>query len=108
MQNEKSQQILKRFFQALRTLIQEKRLRGIATFTERYGINRWNFLALEKDPSRDMFELEWLAIICRDFGVNPFWLLSGEGEMFTEGYIQKLVNLSREELGMGAFRLLRE
>lgn len=105
MQNERSQQILKRFFQALHQLIDEKRLRGVATFTERYGINRWNFLELEKNPSRDMFELEWLAIICRDFGVNPYWILSGEGEMFTEGFIQKMVNLSREELGMGTFHV---
>lgn len=105
MQNEKSQEIIKRFFHAIHTLIDMKFMRGVKTFTDKYNINRRNFIALEQDPSRDMFEVEWFAIICRDFGISPFWLLSGEGEMFTEGVIQKIVNTSREEMSMGAIKL---
>ena len=90
MQNEQSQAIILRLFTALRTLKERKIIRGMKTFTDRYGINRWNFSELEKNPSRDMFEVEWLAIVCRDYDINPFWLLSGKGEMFTQDMIKGL------------------
>lgn len=82
MQSERSQEVVRRFYSALRTLIAKKRLRGVQTFTRRYGINRRNFLTEEKQPDRDMFQLEWLTALVRDWGVSPLWLLTGEGEMF--------------------------
>ena len=88
MQNECSQQITRRFFEALRVLISQRKLRGINTFTTRYGINRRNFTELERDPSREMFKTDWLAILVRDFNVNPFWLLCGSGDMFIDGFIR--------------------
>lgn len=84
MQSEESQATVRRFFAALRTLIEGKRLRGMQTFTRRYGINRRNFLTLEKQPERDMFQLEWFTALVRDWGVSARWLLTGEGEMFGE------------------------
>lgn len=104
MQNERSQEIIKRFFQAIHTLVDDKKMRGVATFTDRYGINRWNFLQLEKEPSRDMFELEWFTVICRDYDVNPYWLLSGEGEFYSQGTLDKLQRIAREEIGMGRYK----
>ena len=82
MQSVDSQAVIRRFFVAVRTLIEQKRLRGIQTFTRRYGINRRNFLTLEKQPERDMFQLEWFTALVRDWGVSARWLLTGDGEIF--------------------------
>ncbi len=82
MQSAESQAIVRRFFAALRTLIAARRLRGVQTFARRYGINRWNFLTVERQPERDMFQLAWMTALVRDYGVSPRWLLTGEGEMF--------------------------
>lgn len=82
MQSAESQAVVRRFFAALRALIAARRLRGVQTFTRRYGINRWNFLTVERQPERDMFQLAWMTALVRDYGVSPRWLIAGEGEMF--------------------------
>lgn len=82
MQSEESQEVIRRFFLALRTLIADKRISGVQTFTRRYNINRRNFLTEEKSPERDMFQTAWLTVLVRDWGVSPGWLLTGGGKMF--------------------------
>lgn len=82
MQSQDSQQITKRFFEALYALKKKRVIRGKQTFTNRYGINRWNLNHLEKNPSRDMFELVWFKYLVTDYGVSAEWLLTGEGDMF--------------------------
>lgn len=80
MQTEESQAVVRRFFQALYLLKDRKVIRGKQTFTARYGINRWNFNTLEKQPERDMFQAAWLTYLVRDYGVSARWLLTGDGE----------------------------
>ena len=84
MQNNDSQKIVKRFFEAIYRLKTDKVIRGKKTFTERYGINRWNFNTLEKAPERDIFQAAWLTYLVRDFGVSSRWLLTGEGEFYAK------------------------
>ena len=84
MQTSDSQQIVMRFFAALQRLKDDKAIRGKKTFTERYGINRWNMLTLEKDMSRDIFQPAWLSYLVRDYGISPRWLLTGEGDFYDE------------------------
>ncbi len=79
MQTSDSQQIIRRFFEALYYLKEHKVIRGKQTFTKRYGINRWNMNTLEKEPERDIFQPAWLTYLVRDYGVNPVWLLTGDG-----------------------------
>lgn len=81
MQTEDSQVIVKRFFQALQYLKQEKIIRGKQTFTRDNGINRWNMNTLEKDPSRDIFQPAWLTYLVKDYGVSATWLLTGQGDI---------------------------
>lgn len=57
---------------------------GGKTFTDRYGINRWNLNTLQKEPQRDIFQAAWLAYLVRDYGVSAHWLLTGEGQPQTE------------------------
>lgn len=55
MQTEDSQKVIKRFFEALRYLKDEKIIRGKQTFTRAHEINRWNMNTLEKDPHGTSF-----------------------------------------------------
>ncbi len=80
MQTQDSQQVTKRFFQALRELKERKVIRGKQTFTRRYNINRWNMNTLEKNLESDMFQAAWLTYLVRDYGVSATWLLTGAGE----------------------------
>lgn len=82
MQTEESQIVIRRFFQALYALKDAGRIRGKKTFTDKYGINRWNFNTLEKDLSRDIFQTAWLTYLVRDYGVSASWLLTGRGGIF--------------------------
>lgn len=84
MQTEESQKIVKRFFEALYVLKEQKIIRGKQTFTNKYGINRWNFNTLEKNLASDIFQMEWLAHLINDYGVSSQWLITGKGEMFAK------------------------
>lgn len=84
MQNNDSQIIVCRFFDALARLKQHKLIRGKKTFTDRYGINRWNMNTLESDPTRGIFQPSWLSYLVRDYRVSALWLLTGEGDFFSK------------------------
>ena len=86
MQSEQSQVIIKRFFEALQILKANKIIRGKQTFTSRYGINRWNMNTLEKDMSRDIFQVAWLGFLVADYKVSSAWLLVGEGTFYQPGW----------------------
>lgn len=82
MQTTDSQQVIRRFFEALQRLKADKKIRGKQTFTNRHGINRWNMNTLEKDPGRDIFQAAWLTYLVQDYGVSPEWLLTGLGDFY--------------------------
>lgn len=91
MQNNDSQKIVKRFFEAIYRLKADKVIRGKQTFTRKYGINRWNFNTLEKEPERDIFQAAWLSYLVRDYNVSARWLLTGEGEFYARRVEQSKV-----------------
>ena len=92
MQTKESQIIVERFFEALQRLKAAKIIRGKQTFTNRYGINRWNLLTLEKDHARDIFQASWLMYLVSDYGVSADWLLTGEGPFFSS--VNKVKNIN--------------
>lgn len=83
MQTEDSQKVIKRFFEALYYLKEMKIIRGKQTFTNEFGINRWNLNTLEKDMSRDIFQVAWLSYLVQKYGVSSTWLLTGRGEILS-------------------------
>jgi hypothetical protein len=93
MQSPESQIIVRRFFQALDILKKNKIIRGKQTFTNRYGINRWNLNTLAKEPERDIFQASWLAFLVRDYHVSASWLLLGEDEFFAPGWTAEKVKI---------------
>ncbi|MBP3768440.1 MAG: hypothetical protein J6I31_09225 [Prevotella sp.] len=84
MQTTSSQIIVRRFFEAVRELKSRKVIRGIQTFTTRYGINKRNFYTCEAQPERDIFQVAWLGYLVNDYKVSATWLLTGEGDHFAE------------------------
>lgn len=84
MQTAPSQIIVRRFFEAVHELKSRKVIRGIQTFTTRYGINKRNFYTCEAQPERDMFQVAWLGYLVSDYNVSAAWLLTGEGAKFAE------------------------
>lgn len=75
-------QIVGRFFEALAYLKESRQIRGVKTFTDRYGIHRRSLQRLQKDPSTNDFKAVWLTYLVVDFGVSAQWLLTGEGRMY--------------------------
>ena len=84
MQTEDSQKIIRRFFQALQYLKEQRIIRGKQTFTREFNINRWNMNTVEKEPSRDMFQTAWLSYIVTEYGVSADWLLTGRGTILSQ------------------------
>ena len=74
--------ITKRFFLAIDVLISQKKLRGLNTFTTRYGINYWNLCTLKADPEIRVLKPEFLSYLVTDFNISPTWLLTGVGSIF--------------------------
>lgn len=84
MQTEDSARIVGRFFQALQYLKEQKIIRGVQTFTREHDINRRNLYLLQKDHTRDIFQVAWLTYLIRDYNVSAIWLLTGRGNIISD------------------------
>lgn len=84
MQNPESTLIVDRFFQAIETLIENRTIKGKQPFCLKYNINRRNLWQLDKDRTKNIFQVSWLGILVCDFNVSSEWLLTGRGDMFTK------------------------
>lgn len=79
--------ITRRFFLALETLQVKKELRGLKSFTDRYGLNYWNVSTLRKEPEKRILKAEWLAYLVSDYNISAEWLLTGRGSMFKDAVL---------------------
>lgn len=89
--------IIERFFFTLSVLRSEGILRGVQSFTTLYNINRRNLLRLRSDivTHQRGFDPAWLSYLVRDFKVSPLWLLTGDGEVFREGWTPDTIRIYR-------------
>lgn len=76
--------ITKRFFLAIDTLQMQRKIRGLRTITEQYGLNYWNMTTLRQEPERRVLKAECLSFMVRDYGISAEWLLCGTGTMFKD------------------------
>lgn len=82
--------ITKRFFLAIDTLQMQRKIRGMKTITDKYGINYWNFSTLRNEPEKRFLKPEWLSFLVRDYDVSAEWLLCGVGKMFRNSVIDSI------------------
>lgn len=82
MQNTDSQIVISRFFEALQQLKDDKKIRGIQTFTTKYNINKRHLYYQKNNLESDTIQLSWLTYLARDYGVSATWLLVGEGSFY--------------------------
>lgn len=76
-------EINKRFFQAIDTLRRQRKIRGLQSFAKMFGLNAGN-LSTIKNNDCGAVKAEHIAILCREYGISPYWVLLGEGEMFRQ------------------------
>lgn len=90
-------EIVTRFFSVLDRLKQDGVIRGIQTFTTRYNIGRWNFITMRNNPEQcGAFRVHWLAVLVRDYKINPYYLLLGEGSVYIPGFTPEIVRKLQE------------
>lgn len=76
------QAITRRFFAALDRLKADGAIRGKKTFTDRFGVNRWNLNSVEKDPTGCRVSAAWLSYLVIGYNVSADWLLTGRGDVY--------------------------
>lgn len=82
MQDEQSQEVTRRFFEAIAQLKSDGKIGGKQPLCEELGINRRHLWILENDHSRDMMKLRWLTALVMKYGVSADWLLTGRGTLY--------------------------
>lgn len=93
--NEDSLAISGRFFSALDYLIENGTIRGLGTFTRTNNLNYGNFFSMRKNQSTTILKPEFMMYLCRDYNINPEWLLMGTGEMFKK---ETTINVSSVDI----------
>ncbi len=86
--SDKGEAINIRFFHTIDVLRQKRKIRGLLTFTKRYGLNYWNVSTIKSNPSGSRIRTEWLAYLVEDYGVSARYLLTGVGAMFEDSKIE--------------------
>lgn len=84
MNNPESIEIINRFFEAIEYLKSSRTIRGIQTFTNKYGINKRNFYTVRAKPESDMFQLIWITYLINDYGISAEWIMTGKGGMLSK------------------------
>ena len=80
---EDSAKVVSRFFEAIYDLKRRRVIRGVATFANRYGINRRHLWTIEHGKNTGMLQMAWFTYLVNDYNVSARWLLTGEGNMYT-------------------------
>lgn len=85
-----SEKIKQRFYDAFNTLVKVRIVYRKKDFYDRYGIVAPTFLYCEKNLSSGMFEIEWIAYLCRDYGVRMNYIMYDDGLMFNKPTHEKV------------------
>jgi hypothetical protein len=75
--------ITKRFFDAIDMIKNQRRIRGLKTFTDKFDINRRNLITVKKQPDASVLKPEWIFYLANEYNVSAEWVITGRGGMFT-------------------------
>ena len=76
--------ITARFFHAIELLRDNKKLRGLQTFTRAHGLNYWNVMTIRNEPDKHSLRPEYILWLSRDYNVSLEWLFYGTGFFFNK------------------------
>ncbi len=85
MISEVGQQITNRFFEAVDSLVSEKKLRGVQTLAKQMGVGNATLRKLKlrcKNNQKHSIKPEFMHFLVTEYGVSAEWLLTGKGKMF--------------------------
>ena len=66
--------ISNRFFKAIAILKEQKKIRGLQTFTRKHNLNRKN--------ANQVLKPEWIVYIHEDYGISVEWIVLGKEPIF--------------------------
>ena len=76
--------ISQRFFKEIAILKEQKKIRGLQTFTRKHNLNRWNVNQVKFYPNRSVLKPEWIVYLHEDYNISVEWIILGKGNMFDE------------------------
>lgn len=74
-----SLEVMNRFYEAVDTLVAEKKIRGVATYCRLYGIDRRHFYNQRNNPDKGYFQIGWAIPLISEYKFRADWLLLGKG-----------------------------
>jgi hypothetical protein len=84
-----AREIQNRFFEALNTLIEGGKIKGLQTFCRDYDLHKPKYSRLRtatQDPSKEsaykFIDIDALGYLVKDYNISADWLLVGSGGMF--------------------------
>lgn len=81
MNNEKSQEIIGRYFKAVQKLIDTGRYKTLYDFAYAYDIDRSTIYNSMKNHGSNRFQIEWIALLAERDEISLKWLFLNEGPM---------------------------
>lgn len=82
-----TQDIVRRFYEAVDTLIEQKVIRGKQTYCRVAGIDKRAYYRQQKIVNGEVEEQEvrfrvfWIVPLVAEYGISGDWLLTGKGKM---------------------------
>lgn len=81
MNTPQSQEVVARFYQAVRYLINNGELRSLRDFTEKHEILYSNFHKAMTNNASQILQIAWMTPLITEYNISANWLLTGSGSM---------------------------
>lgn len=90
-------EVLDRFFIAIKKLTEDKLIGGLLSFSTKYGISRSLMQVKRKHAGGPELPSSWLLHLVKDYKVNPYWVLLGEGGFYIDGFDLETIKKLQED-----------